>query len=268
MKNLPATIILSALLATMAGCGEADEETAAATSTKSIAITETVAPETVAAVATSVKISAAMGMANANHWNQTVTITPLGAYVMGNPDAPVKLVEYGSRTCPACGQLGRDGLKPLEEKYVASGKVSFEYRDFLIHGAPDLAAAMIGRCGPKDKYFPMLAAMYADQAATLDRIQAMPAAEAKALEGKGAAAIATAFAKRAGYMTLGRRFGLSDAAMSACLSDSKQIDQLTRIYNDADAKVVLGTPTLLINGRKTDAISWQQLETALKKAGA
>ena len=36
------------------------------------------------------------------NWAETVAKTPEGGFRMGNSDAPVKLVEYGARTCPTC----------------------------------------------------------------------------------------------------------------------------------------------------------------------
>lgn len=200
--------------------------------------------------------------------NMTVTISPQGGYVIGDPNAGIKLVEYGSRTCPACGQFGRDALKPLEQTYVASGKVSFEFRDFLIHGAPDLAAAMVGRCGGKEMYFPMLAAMYADQPNALKKFESMGPAEARKLNALKPAAMAAVLAKRGGYDAIAMKAGISQAAIDVCTGDQKQIDTLTRIYNEADPKVVTGTPTFIINGKKLDAVSWPQVEAALKKAGA
>uniref|UniRef100_UPI0035CC5047 thioredoxin domain-containing protein n=1 Tax=uncultured Sphingomonas sp. TaxID=158754 RepID=UPI0035CC5047 len=105
------------------------------------------------------------------NWTETVSRTPEGGYRMGNPEAPVKLVEYGARTCPTCGAFSRDAAVPLARDYVASGKVSFEFRDFLVHGAPDLAAALLGQCGGTATFFPVLDQMYAAQPATLDRLQ-------------------------------------------------------------------------------------------------
>ena len=46
---------------------------------------------------------------------------------MGNPAAAVKLVEYGSLSCPHCAHFAESGFKPLVDKYVDSGKVSYEY---------------------------------------------------------------------------------------------------------------------------------------------
>src|SRR4051812_43521423 len=35
-------------------------------------------------------------------WVDVVSKTPEGGYVQGNPNAPIKLVEYGARMCPTC----------------------------------------------------------------------------------------------------------------------------------------------------------------------
>ena len=36
---------------------------------------------------------------------KTASETPEGGFVIGNPNAPLKLVEYGSLTCPACADV-------------------------------------------------------------------------------------------------------------------------------------------------------------------
>src|SRR5687768_3218644 len=51
-------------------------------------------------------------------WQQVVAQTPAGGFVMGNPDAAVKLIEYGSMTCPHCAEFDETGVQPLIDKYV------------------------------------------------------------------------------------------------------------------------------------------------------
>ena len=69
--------------------------------------------------------------AAASDWTKTVTVTPDGGYRMGNPAAPVKLVEYGSLTCGACGRFAQEGVPQLVSKYVRTGRVSFEFRNYV-----------------------------------------------------------------------------------------------------------------------------------------
>jgi protein-disulfide isomerase len=46
--------------------------------------------------------------------------------MIGNPDAPLKLVEYASHTCGACATFAATGKPAIKDKYVSTGVVSFE----------------------------------------------------------------------------------------------------------------------------------------------
>lgn len=199
-------------------------------------------------------------------WSQVVSETPEGGYRMGNPDAPVKLVEYGSRTCPACGAFAREGFEPLT-KLVETGKVSFEFRDFLIHGAPDLASALLGRCNGPATFFPLLEAMYADQAATLDRLQATPPEFQTRIQSLPPQQQVGEWAQQAGYIDFVKQRGVPEAKARQCLADMPTVEKLVGVTEKATE--VQGTPTFIINGKKAEgAVSWSQLEAALKQAGA
>ena len=81
-------------------------------------------------------------------WVDTASDTALGGVVIGNPDAPVKLVEYASHTCPHCALFAAEATGPLRDKYIASGVVSYGIRN-QIHDPVDLDVAMLARCnGP------------------------------------------------------------------------------------------------------------------------
>ena len=54
------------------------------------------------------------------------------AQVLGNPDAPLRIVEYGDYQCPVCQQADRTIVPGLVERYVATGVLSFEFRDYLV----------------------------------------------------------------------------------------------------------------------------------------
>lgn len=205
-------------------------------------------------------------------WTQTVSKTEAGGYVMGNPNAPLKLVEYGSRTCPTCGAFGKTGQRPLEETYVKSGKVSYEFRDFLVHGAPDLAAALLGRCAGPAPFFPVLEQMYQDQEATLNK--QMAAAEDQAfvqrIQTLSPPEQAKVWADRLGYVDFIKQRGVPEAQARTCLADTKAIDELAKMSETAmrDAQIT-GTPTFILNGNKLDgAVTWKQVEDELKRNGA
>lgn len=203
-------------------------------------------------------------------WTETVSRTPEGGFRMGNPDAPVKLVEYGARTCPTCGAFSRASAVPLERDYVSSGRVSFEFRDYLVHGAPDLAAALVGQCGGEAPFFPLMNQMYEAQPALLDKLQAaLPRLEAQSRTQSPVQQVA-AIADAMGLVDFAKQRGLPEAKARACLADGAAMDRLTKATSDQQASGrVTGTPTFFINGEPVaGATSWPQVEEALKRAGA
>lgn len=247
MKRLTAPLLAAAAL--LAGCGGNDAvPTAPAGSIKA-----TPAPQ-------------------GKDWTQVVSKTDDGGYVMGNPDAPLKLVEYGSRTCPTCGAFGQTGMRPLEENYVKQGKVSYEFRDFLVHGPPDFGASLLGRCAGPDVFFPILEQMYVEQPRFLDaQMKAANDQKLLALTQSGTPTqIANAWADAMGYVEFVKQRGISESQARACLNDAKAIEALTKMTQDAGTqRNVTGTPTFFLNGRKLEnLVTWQQIEGALKNAGA
>ena len=213
-------------------------------------------------------VAAAAAPAGQN-WTETVVKTPEG-YLMGNPNAPIKLVEYGARSCPTCGAFAREAYRPLTEKYVASGKVSFEFRDFLVHGAPDVALTLLGQCGGVAPFFPILEQMYQNQNAFLDKLQTMPAALQQSLANLPPTAVATKLAEHMGAIDFVKQRGIPEAKARACLADQKQLEVMAKPTEDAmQSGTVTGTPTFLLNGKKLEnVLSWSEMEKALKAAGA
>ncbi len=211
---------------------------------------------------------AAQAAPNGSDWTQTVAKTEEGV-VVGNPDAPIKLVEYGSRLCPACKGLADEAYTPLIDGYVKSGKVSFEFREFLIHGAADLPPALLGACGDTATFFPVLEQMYANQDAFVAKWQGMPADAQQRIQAAPPAQAILLFAEQMGIIDFMKQRGLPEAKARACLTDMGRIDALTKqTQTRGQDGTVSGTPTLLINGNKVDGITWESLEKALKAAGA
>lgn len=202
-------------------------------------------------------------------WEDVVVATPEGGHRMGNPNAPIKLVEYGSRTCPTCGAFGREGTRPLIDGYVKTGKVSFEFRDFFVHGAPDLALGLLGNCAGVQPFFPILEQMYGAQLTYNEKLQSMSSAAQAQLQTQSPSQQLTTLAQEMGMIDFMKQRGVSDAQARACLTDKAKTDALAKVSDTASADgTVTGTPTFLINGSKADALGWAQLEPLLKAAGA
>src|SRR3982750_1794930 len=95
-------------------------------------------------------------------WTMVVNPTAAGGYMMGNPNAKVKLIEFGSLTCPHCRAFDEEGVPSLIGKYVKSGQVSWEFRNYVRDGF-DLTASLIARCNGAKAFFPLTRAIYKDQ---------------------------------------------------------------------------------------------------------
>lgn len=81
---------------------------------------------------------------------------------IGNPDAPVKVVEYSSMTCSHCAHFHNDVLPALKEKYVDTGKVFIEFREFPLND-PALKATLTARCLPPEQYENFVALLFKTQ---------------------------------------------------------------------------------------------------------
>lgn len=206
-------------------------------------------------------------------WTQTVSVTPEGGFVMGNPNAPIKLVEYGARTCPTCGAFSKEAAEPLARDYVATGKVSFEFRDYLVHGSQDLAAALLGQCGGPGAFFPILDQMYASQEQWLNKLfaaaQGDPSFEGRLQAQTPAQQMAT-LADTMGLVDFVKQRGVPEPRARACLADTTKMDQLAKATQEAtQSGRVTGTPTFYLNGERIEnAVSWPQVRDALERAGA
>lgn len=202
-------------------------------------------------------------------WSQVVETTPEGGFRMGNPDAPIKLIEFGSYTCPHCRDFTEESHEPMENTYVNSGKVSFEYRNF-IRDPYDMAVALIARCGGPEPFFPLTLQLFLNQEAMIKQIQA---------GGEGAAQAAIAappeqrfvkLAELAGLIEFAKQRGLPEDKVRACLADPKAAEALANGVNEATTKFdIQGTPTIIMNGTKLENVAtWPALLPRLKDAGA
>jgi 2-hydroxychromene-2-carboxylate isomerase len=75
------------------------------------------------------------------------------------------------------------------------------------------------------------------------------------------------FAQIAGMPQIAARFGVTPARARQCLADPKGVQRLLDITRAAGDNGVHHTPTFLINGKVTDAATWEDLEPLIRQAG-
>jgi protein-disulfide isomerase len=202
--------------------------------------------------------------APARDWSRTVVATPEGGFRMGNPAAPVKLVEYGSLACPHCRHFEQTGYKPLVLGYVRTGKVSYEFRNLLLN-APDIAVSLLAHCAGPAGFFPMSEAVYATQPQWLEKVGGLSDAQKAEMDKMTDAQRIVRFGEIAGFPQIAARFGVTPARARQCLADPKGLQRLLNMTKAAEDAGIDHTPTFLINGKVTDAATWEQLEPQLKR---
>ncbi|MBB5987178.1 DsbA family protein [Sphingobium lignivorans] len=202
-------------------------------------------------------------------WAQQVVATPEGGFRMGNPDAPIKLIEFGSYTCPHCADFTEQSHEPLERDYVNSGKVSFEYRNF-VRDPLDIAVALLARCSGPEAFFPLNVQFFGYQEGMIRQLQS---------QGEGAyqAALTSPpeqrfikVAELGGLIEFAKQRGIPEEKARQCLADVKTAEALASgVQRDSEKYQITGTPTLILNEKRLEnAATWQALEEQLKGAGA
>jgi protein-disulfide isomerase len=160
-------------------------------------------------------------------------VPPVGDDVsLGDPKAPVKVVEYASVACPVCGRWYREVFAAFKAKYIDTGKVHYVFRELLTAPAEVAAASfLIARCAGKDKYFSVLDTIFRGQEQMY-----------QSGDIKGALAHAASLA------------GMSEAQFDACLTNQAAGEALNaRVDHYTKVDGINTTPTFVINGKKMEA---------------
>jgi len=236
-----------ALALALTACGDATEKESGASSSGSVESVEAPAGQ---------------------KWSETVSKTDAGGIVMGNPDAPIKLVEYMSITCSHCKDFGEQAFAELRDTYVESGKVSFEIRNF-VRDPLDLSAAILSRCGGEDPFFPLTEQALGYQGTMFEKAQSMGEATYSNILKSAPDSRFVRLAEQLGLISFFQQRGISEDQAKACLADPAAAQSLMDNTQKAVEEYnIEGTPTFLINGEKIEGTNWTMVEAKLKEAGA
>jgi protein-disulfide isomerase len=199
-------------------------------------------------------------------WRRTVAVTPQGGFRMGNPNAKIAIVEYGSLTCPHCRHFAETAVKPLVDGYVRTGKASYEFRPFVLNGL-DLVVTLIARCNGPSHFFPLAEQLYATQPAWEGKVLKLPDSEQQRIAKLPQDQMLAAYANVAGILPMAAGHGIAAARAQVCLKDAHAADRLMDIERVGSGLGVTGTPTFFINGKKQAVYDWVSLQPFLKGAG-
>ena len=202
------------------------------------------------------------------NWVQMVRATPQGGLLVGNPAAKVKLLEFGSFTCPTCARFEAVGVPALLRDYVASGKVSFEFRGFPIHGPVDVGMTLLSMCQTPAVRMQFSKAMFAAQNELLDGFQNIPEAEIARLNALPPGTALVQYADAGGLDAFAAKFGVTKARFAQCIADPVNNAKFEASAREAQERYKLNaTPWFVINGKPVENTSnWIALEPKLREA--
>jgi len=194
-------------------------------------------------------------------WEKRVTLTADGGFLVGNPAAKAKVVEYGSLTCPFCQRFHSMTVEGFRER-IATGQVSFEYHPFAVHSADPILHALLRCAGPAN--FLSFSDDFYDGQPTLALAFEQWAAANPTANPSATAADRIKYADQWGFTAFATSHGLTRARANACLANEPAL-RLDRRREEQAAvtRGVKATPTLFLNGQSLKVYTWAEIDQAI-----
>ena len=179
---------------------------------------------------------------------QDADTSGIAEMTMGDPDAPVTVIEYASYTCPHCARFHESAFKDLKRDYIDTGKIHFVYREVYFDRF-GLWASIVARCGEgaENRFFGISEMLYEQQgdwarqddpAAIVDRLR-----------------------------RIGKTAGLTDAELDQCLTDAGNAQALYarwQAFSEQDS--IESTPSFVIDGRKYSNMPYDEMSDLIDTA--
>jgi protein-disulfide isomerase len=163
--------------------------------------------------------------------------------ILGDPNAPVTIIEYASMTCPHCAHFHTTTLPAIKEKYIDTGKAKLILREFPFD--PRAAAAfMLARCAPPEQYYPMVGVLFEQQKTW-----------------------ATAENAAQPLLQIAKLAGFTQEKFETCLKDQELLNKVRAVFDKGSKEYgVESTPTFFINGEKTSGtLSIEEISALIDK---
>lgn len=145
--------------------------------------------------------------------------------VMGDPNAPITIVEFSDYECPYCARFTTQTLPRIIENYIDTGKAKLVYRDFPLSFHPNaIGAAVAAECAREQSddatYFEFHDKLYEGGALSTER-----------------------------YVQYARELELDLSEFNSCINDESKADEVQADFEDGQKYQITGTPGFVINGR-------------------
>ena len=161
--------------------------------------------------------------------NDSEIITPAklienGSPFLGNPDAPITILEWGDYQCTFCYKFHQNTLKIIDEDYIKTGKVKMVFKDFPLNGPDSKLAAEASYCAQdQQKYWQYHDELYRNWGGER-----------------------TGWITREALSEFAQTVNLDIEKFNECLDDSKHESRVNSLYEFGNNIGVDATPSFLV----------------------
>jgi len=174
-------------------------------------------------------------------------------YVLGDPKAPVTIIEFGDYQCPFCGRFFSQTEPKVIANYVKTGKAKFVYKDlividgFIAGGQESKNAALAADCaGEQGKFWEYHNLLF----------------EAEIKDGKEN----SGNLNKSLFVGLARNLGLNEGGFTSCFDSKKYLAEVEGDTAEAQKSLPqLSTPSTFVNNKLVSgAVPYEQFASIIE----
>lgn len=152
--------------------------------------------------------------------------TAMGSPILGNPSAPITIVEFGDYQCPQCYNWFQTTKPQIHKNYIETGKAKLVFVDLAFLGRDSQKAAQATYCAEEQgKYWQFHDLLYNSQQGIDD-----------------------GWANSERLKAFAFSLGLDGDLFNTCLDSGKYAKRVQHNINEAQRQGTTGTPTFIIVG--------------------
>ena len=161
--------------------------------------------------------------------------------IIGNPEAPITIIEFSDFQCPFCARFHVQTLPLLLEEYIEQGKVKLVFRDFPIQSIhPNaLPASVAAECANEQGEFKAMHDILFDNQSQWSSQETFDAISM--------------------FSQYAAQIQLDQETFDSCLNDGKYIEEIRNDLDDGRSYDVTGTPGFFVGN---DKIGYVELKGA------
>ena len=207
--------------------------------------------------------SAPPSVSTHSHWLDHYAATADGGFARGNPDAPVKLIEYFSASCPACHGFYDESRADLDGM-IERGQLYYELRTLVLPHPHDLALDVLIQCGTPAQSFALTDRFFARYDAIWSAVAKVSRPQIARWQRINNKLRAAEQARVLGLIEDAQQAGISPAQASKCLHGVAPYQKVNQILASADRLNINSTPSFILNGTKVSLGSEDSIWATLK----